>query len=166
MPPISERSDRNELGRCVSIASIFCWWHWPHGLPLAGRPWGARRHEARGSRAIRVANFNIAILERAIRLCPEHVVALQAGISPYLVSRRSWRPAVGTGLIFIAIVRCAGSDHRRSAMTRSPRTKGKTDRPDRATLARQQDGLSRPSRDLRTPARCRSIWMCSVCARE
>jgi diketogulonate reductase-like aldo/keto reductase len=61
--------------------------HWPStdGIPLA-ETMGALAKEKREGKArhIGVANFNIAMTEEAMRLCPEPLVTLQAEYHPYL----------------------------------------------------------------------------------
>ena len=60
--------------------------HWPNAaIPLAetmAALAGAKRDGR--ARHVGVANFNIALLDEAIRLCPEPLVTLQAEFHPYL----------------------------------------------------------------------------------
>jgi diketogulonate reductase-like aldo/keto reductase len=51
---------------------------------------------------IGVANFNIALLDQAIRLCPEPLVALQAEYHPYLDQTRLLDTVRQRGMVFIA----------------------------------------------------------------
>ena len=54
-------------------------------IPLGRDDDGARQGEAPGPRRhVGVANFNIALLDQAIALCPEPLVTLQAEYHPYL----------------------------------------------------------------------------------
>ena len=60
--------------------------HWPNAaIPLA-ETMGALARAKRGglARHLGVANFNIAMVDEAIRLCPEPLVSLQAEFHPYL----------------------------------------------------------------------------------
>ena len=60
--------------------------HWPNAaIPLA-ETMGALARAKRGglARHLGVANFNIARVDEAIRLCPEPLVSLQAEFHPYL----------------------------------------------------------------------------------
>jgi 2,5-diketo-D-gluconate reductase B len=78
--------------------------HWPNpdialnetmsALALAKRQ-GLARH-------IGVANFNIALLDQAIKLCPEPLVALQAEYHPYLDQSKLLTAVRQRGLVFIA----------------------------------------------------------------
>ncbi len=61
--------------------------HWPStdGIPLS-ETMGALAQAKRAGKArhVGVANFNIALTEEAMRLCPEPLVSLQAEYHPYL----------------------------------------------------------------------------------
>ncbi len=64
--------------------------HWPNPqIPLAETV-GALAHAKRAglARHLGIANFNIALLDEAIRLCPEPLVTLQAEFHPYLDQTR------------------------------------------------------------------------------
>jgi 2,5-diketo-D-gluconate reductase B len=54
------------------------------------------------TRRIGVANFNIALLDEAIRLCPEPLVALQAEYHPYLDQSKLLAAVRQRGLAFVA----------------------------------------------------------------
>ena len=54
------------------------------------------------ARHIGVANFNVALLEQAIKLCPEPLVALQAEYHPYLDQSKLLAAVRQRGLVFIA----------------------------------------------------------------
>src|SRR3974390_2230302 len=60
--------------------------HWPHPAIALSETMralaDAKRHGL--ARHIGVANFNIALLDEAVRVCPEPLVALQAEYHPYL----------------------------------------------------------------------------------
>jgi diketogulonate reductase-like aldo/keto reductase len=61
--------------------------HWPStdGIPLAETMGALAKAKREGkARHIGVANFNIAMTEEAMRLCPEPLVTLQAEYHPYL----------------------------------------------------------------------------------
>src|SRR5262249_19301376 len=54
------------------------------------------------TRHIGVANFNIALLDQALKLCPEPLVALQAEYHPYLDQTRLLKAVRQRGLVYIA----------------------------------------------------------------
>lgn len=54
------------------------------------------------ARHIGVANFNVALLDAAIELCPEPLVALQAEYHPFLDQSKLLAAARARGLVFIA----------------------------------------------------------------
>jgi diketogulonate reductase-like aldo/keto reductase len=54
------------------------------------------------ARHIGVANFNIALLGRAIELCPEPLAALQAEYHPYLDQSKLLAAARARGMAFVA----------------------------------------------------------------
>ena len=60
--------------------------HWPNpDIPLAETMPALAKAKRQGlARHIGVANFNIALLDQAIKLCPEPLVVLQAEYHPYL----------------------------------------------------------------------------------
>jgi 2,5-diketo-D-gluconate reductase B len=61
--------------------------HWPSpdGVPLKETMGALARAKREGkARHVGVANFNIALTEEAVRLCPEPLVTLQAEYHPYL----------------------------------------------------------------------------------
>jgi diketogulonate reductase-like aldo/keto reductase len=78
--------------------------HWPNpDIPLA-QPMAALALAKRAglARHIGVANFNIALLDEAIRLCPEPLVALQAEYHAHLDQTRLTQACRRRGLIFTA----------------------------------------------------------------
>ena len=78
--------------------------HWPNpDIPLH-EPMGALAKAKRQglTRHIGVANFNIALLDEAIRRCPEPLVTLQAEYHPYLDQRKLTQACRQRGLIFTA----------------------------------------------------------------
>jgi 2,5-diketo-D-gluconate reductase B len=64
--------------------------HWPNAaIPLAETMGALARARRDGlARHVGVANFNIALLDEATRLCPEPLVGLQAEFHPYLDQTR------------------------------------------------------------------------------
>ncbi len=64
--------------------------HWPNAaIPLAETMAALARAKRDGlARHVGVANFNIAMVDEAIRLCPEPLVTLQAEFHPYLDQAR------------------------------------------------------------------------------
>ena len=78
--------------------------HWPApDMPLPETMGALAQMKRRGlTRHIGVANFNIALLDEAIRLCPEPLVALQAEYHPYLDQSKVLAACRRHGLVFIA----------------------------------------------------------------
>jgi diketogulonate reductase-like aldo/keto reductase len=77
--------------------------HWPNPeIPLSETmPALAKAKRAGLARHIGVANFNIALLDQAIRLCPEPLVALQAEYHPYLDQSKLVAAARARGLVYV-----------------------------------------------------------------
>jgi len=78
--------------------------HWPApDMPLPETMGALAAMKRRGlTRHIGVANFNIALLDEAISLCPEPLVALQAEYHPYLDQSKVLAACRRHGLVFIA----------------------------------------------------------------
>jgi 2,5-diketo-D-gluconate reductase B len=79
--------------------------HWPtiDNIPLAETMGALAKAKQQGkTRHIGVANFNIALLEEAIRLCPEPLVTLQAEYHPYLDQSKVLAACRRLGLVFTA----------------------------------------------------------------
>ena len=78
--------------------------HWPNpDIPLAETMPALAKAKQRGqTRHIGVANFNIALLDQAIKLCPEPLVALQAEYHPYLDQSKLLNAVRQRGMAFIA----------------------------------------------------------------
>jgi len=79
--------------------------HWPtiDNIPLAETMDAlARAKRAGKARHVGVANFNIALAQEAMRLCPEPLVALQAEYHPHLEQTRLLDFCRKAGLAFIA----------------------------------------------------------------
>jgi 2,5-diketo-D-gluconate reductase B len=79
--------------------------HWPtiDNIPLAETMGALAKAKRQGkTRHIGVANFNIALLEEAIRLCPEPLVTLQAEYHPYLDQSKVLAACRRLGLVFTA----------------------------------------------------------------
>jgi diketogulonate reductase-like aldo/keto reductase len=79
--------------------------HWPtiDNIPLK-ETMGALAKAKRDGKArnIGVANFNIALVEEAIRLCPEQLCTLQAEYHPYLDQAKVLAACCRLGLVFTA----------------------------------------------------------------
>jgi diketogulonate reductase-like aldo/keto reductase len=78
--------------------------HWPNPeIALAECMPALAKAKRQGlARHIGVANFNIALLDQALELCPEPLVALQAECHPYLDQSKLLAAARQRGLVFIA----------------------------------------------------------------
>jgi len=78
--------------------------HWPNpDIPLAETMQALAKAKRQGlARHIGVANFNIALLDQAIALCPEPLVCLQAEYHPYLDQTRLLRAVREKGMAFVA----------------------------------------------------------------
>jgi diketogulonate reductase-like aldo/keto reductase len=78
--------------------------HWPNPeIALAETMLALARARQQGlARHIGVANFNIALLDQAIELCPEPLVALQAEYHPYLDQEKLLAATRQRGLVYIA----------------------------------------------------------------
>jgi 2,5-diketo-D-gluconate reductase B len=104
--------------------------HWPvPDMPLQETMGALADMRRRGlTRHIGVANFNIALLDKAIHLCPEPLVALQAEYHPYLDQSKLLQECRRRGLIFIAYCPLArGRLIGDPAIAEIARAKGKTD---------------------------------------
>ena len=78
--------------------------HWPNpAIALSETMSALAKAKRQGlARHIGVANFNVALLDQAIELCPEPLVALQAEYHPYLDQSKLLAAARQRGLVFIA----------------------------------------------------------------
>jgi 2,5-diketo-D-gluconate reductase B len=79
--------------------------HWPtvDNIPLAETMGALAKAKRDGlARHIGVANFNIALVEEALRLCPEPLVTLQAEYHPYLDQAKVLDYCRRKGLVFTA----------------------------------------------------------------
>jgi diketogulonate reductase-like aldo/keto reductase len=79
--------------------------HWPspEKIPLAETMGALAQAKREGkTRHVGVANFNIALIEESMRLCPEPLVTLQAEYHPYLDQSRVLAYCRSKGLIFMA----------------------------------------------------------------
>jgi diketogulonate reductase-like aldo/keto reductase len=79
--------------------------HWPStdGIPLAETMGALAKAKREGkARHIGVANFNIALTEEAMRVCPEPLVTLQAEYHPYLDQSKVLAFCRKAGLVFTA----------------------------------------------------------------
>ncbi len=78
--------------------------HWPNPeIPLRETMPALAKAKRQGlARHVGVANFNIALLNEALKLCPEPLVALQAEYHPYLDQSKLLNAVRSHGLAFIA----------------------------------------------------------------
>ena len=78
--------------------------HWPNPqIPLSEPIAALAKAKRQGlARHIGVANFNVAMLDETIRLCPEPLVALQAECHAYLDQRKLLEACRTRGLLFVA----------------------------------------------------------------
>jgi 2,5-diketo-D-gluconate reductase B len=78
--------------------------HWPNPeIPLAETMPALAKAKRQGlARHIGVANFNIALLNQALKLCPEPLAALQAEYHPYLDQSKLLAACRERGLVFVA----------------------------------------------------------------
>jgi diketogulonate reductase-like aldo/keto reductase len=78
--------------------------HWPNpDIPLSETMPALAKAKRQGkARHVGVANFNITLLEQAIKLCPEPLVCLQAECHPYLDQTRLLNAVRARGMAFIA----------------------------------------------------------------
>jgi diketogulonate reductase-like aldo/keto reductase len=79
--------------------------HWPtiDNIPLAETMGALARAKREGkARHVGVANFNIALTEEAMRLCPEPLAVLQAEYHPYLDQSKVLAFCRKAGLVFMA----------------------------------------------------------------
>jgi 2,5-diketo-D-gluconate reductase B len=78
--------------------------HWPEkNTPLAETMSALAKAKRQGlTRHIGVANFNLAMLDEAIRLCPEPLVTLQAECHPYLDQTKVIAACRARGLVLTA----------------------------------------------------------------
>jgi len=78
--------------------------HWPNpDIPVSEAVKGLAKAKRQGiARHIGVANFNIALIDEALRLCPEPIVALQAEYHPYLDQTKVLAACRERGLAFVA----------------------------------------------------------------
>ena len=79
--------------------------HWPtvDAVPLAETMQALAKAKRDGkARHVGVANFNIALVEESMRLCPEPLVSLQAEYHPYLDQSKVLAACRRLGLVFTA----------------------------------------------------------------
>jgi diketogulonate reductase-like aldo/keto reductase len=78
--------------------------HWPNAAIPLGETMGALAKAKRQglTRHIGVANFNIALLDEAIRLCPEPLINLQGECHPYLDQSKLLAACRQRGIVFTA----------------------------------------------------------------
>jgi diketogulonate reductase-like aldo/keto reductase len=104
--------------------------HWPSvdKVPLAETMGALAKAKREGkTRHIGVANFNISLLEEAIRTCPEPLATLQAEYHPYLDQSRVLAYCRKQGLVFTAYCPLArGRMFADPVLTEIARNKGRT----------------------------------------
>jgi diketogulonate reductase-like aldo/keto reductase len=103
--------------------------HWPEkNTPLAETLGALAKAKRQGlTRHIGVANFNIAMLDEAIRLCPEPLVTLQVECHPYLDQSKVIAACRERGLVLTAYCPLArGGLVNDSVLTEIARRTGKT----------------------------------------
>ena len=104
--------------------------HWPtiDGIPLAETMGALAAAKRQGlTRHVGVANFNIALLKEAMRLCPEPLVTLQAEYHPYLDQSRVLEFCRREGIVFTAFCPLGrGKLLKDPVMAEIARAKGKT----------------------------------------
>jgi diketogulonate reductase-like aldo/keto reductase len=78
--------------------------HWPNpDIPLSETMPALAKAKRQGlARHVGVANFNVALLDQAIRLCPEPLVCLQAEYHPYLDQTKLLNEVRRRGMAFVA----------------------------------------------------------------
>jgi diketogulonate reductase-like aldo/keto reductase len=78
--------------------------HWPNlEIPLAETMGALAKSKRQGlARHVGVANFNIALLDQATKLCAEPLVTLQAEYHPYLDQTKLLEACRARGLIYVA----------------------------------------------------------------
>jgi diketogulonate reductase-like aldo/keto reductase len=78
--------------------------HWPNpAIPLSEcMPALAKAKRQKLARHIGVANFNTTLLDQAVKLCPEPMVALQAEYHPYLDQAKLLAAARQHRLVYVA----------------------------------------------------------------
>jgi diketogulonate reductase-like aldo/keto reductase len=78
--------------------------HWPNPqIPLTETMPALAKARRQGlARHIGVANFNIALLDQAIALCPEPLAVLQAECHPYLDQSKLLAAVRARGLVYVA----------------------------------------------------------------
>jgi diketogulonate reductase-like aldo/keto reductase len=104
--------------------------HWPtvDNIPLAETMGALAKAKRQGkTRHIGVANFNIALVEEAIRVCPEPLVTLQAEYHPYLDQSKVLAACRRLGLVLTAYCPLArGRIFNDAVIGEIARNKGKT----------------------------------------
>jgi 2,5-diketo-D-gluconate reductase B len=85
---------------CVDLLMV----HWPNPeIPLHETMPALAKAKRQGlARHVGVANFNIALLDEAIHLCPEPLVCLQAEYHPYLDQTKLLDAVRDRGMAFVA----------------------------------------------------------------
>ncbi len=103
--------------------------HWPNlEIPLGETMTALAKAKRQGlARHVGVANFNIALLDQAIALCPEPLVTLQAEYHPYLDQTTLLNACRARGLIYTAYCPLGrGRLFKEPVLAEIARQKGKT----------------------------------------
>ena len=104
--------------------------HWPtiDGIPMAETMGALAKAKRDGlTRHVGVANFNLALLKEAMRLCPEPLVTLQAEYHPYLDQSRVLEFCRREGIVFTAFCPLGrGKLFKDPVIAEIARAKGKT----------------------------------------
>jgi 2,5-diketo-D-gluconate reductase B len=103
--------------------------HWPNlKIPLAESMGALAKAKRQGlTRHVGIANFNIALIDQAISLCPEPLVTLQAEYHPYLDQTTLLNACRARGLIYTAYCPLGrGRIFKDPVLTEIARQKGKT----------------------------------------
>jgi diketogulonate reductase-like aldo/keto reductase len=119
--------------------------HWPNlEIPLAETMGALAKAKRNGlARHVGVANFNIALLDQAIALCAEPLVALQAEYHPYLDQSKLLQACRQRGLIYIAYCPLArGRIFSDPVLAEIARAKGKSIAPVALRWLLQKDGVA------------------------
>ena len=138
--------------------------HWPNPeIPLSETMPALAKAKRQGlARHIGVANFNIALLDQAIKLCPEPLVALQAEYHPYLDQTKLLDAVRQRGMAFIAYCPLGrGRLFSDPVLAEIAKARGAQHRADRAALA-DAAGRRRRFRARRTRSASPTISRCSI----
>ena len=137
--------------------------HWPNpAIALAETMPALAKAKRQGlARHIGVANFNIGLLDQAVALCPEPLVALQAEYHPYLDQSKLMPRCAGISSSSSPIVRWRADAYSATrCSTRSPRNAAAASRKSRCAGCCSK--TSPPYRSRRSPNASPTISMYSI----